>query len=112
MDEYKDLVLERAGGARRSARKLDKPELVPAAPKKPGKGHIPLRKQIETLEERMAKFQGLIARIDQALADPETFRRDKGKAATLAQQRKECERALAAVEEEWLLLTTESEAAQ
>ena len=113
MDEYKALVLERAGGAKRAARKgapaADTAE--PAPPKKPGRGHIPLRKQVETLEERMAKFQKLIARIDEALANPDTFRRDKGKAATLAQQRKECERALTAAEEEWLALSAELEAA-
>ncbi len=115
MDEYKALVLEKAGGAKRAARKADKAvpvQALAAGPKKPGKAHIPLRKQVEALEERMAKFQGLIGRIDTALANPDTFRRDKGKAATLAQQRKECERALTAAEEEWLMLTTESEAAQ
>ena len=116
MDEYKALVLERAGGAKRATRKAPdgrpEPTASVTALKKPGKGHIPLRKQIETLEERMAKFQGLINRIDAALANPETFQRDKGRAATLGQQRKECEKALVAAEEEWLVLTTQSEAAQ
>jgi ATP-binding cassette subfamily F protein 3 len=60
----------------------------------------------------MGKFQALIGRIDAALANPETFARDKGRAATLGQQRKELEKALTAAEEEWLMLTTESEAAQ
>ena len=113
MDEYKALVLERAGGAKRPGKK-GSPIVVEAeaAPRRPGRNHIPLRRQVEALEARMAKFQGLIARIDSALANPDTFRRDKGKAATLAQQRKECERALAATEEEWLSVTTEMEAAQ
>ena len=60
----------------------------------------------------MGKFQGLIGRIDAALANPETFQRDKGRAATLAQQRKELAKALTVAEEEWLVLTTQSEAAQ
>ena len=114
MDEYKAHVLEKAGGGRRAARKADKVDatVTTLAPKKPGKNHIPLRKQIDALEERMGKFQALIGRIDAALANPETFQRDKGRAATLGQQRKELEKALMAAEEEWLMLTTESEAAQ
>ncbi len=116
MDEYKALVLERAGGAKRTARKSDRDTnvtvLPTAAPKKPGRSHIPLRRQIEAIEEKMGKFQGLIGRIDAALANPEIFQRDKGRAATLAQQRRELEKALTAAEEEWLMLTSESEAAQ
>ncbi|WP_131193962.1 ABC-F family ATP-binding cassette domain-containing protein [Lichenihabitans psoromatis] len=115
MDEYKSLVLENAGGAKRSARKADKAAGGATAPiplKKPGRNHIPIRKQLDAVEEKMGKFQALITRIDTALANPETFQRDKGKAATLAQQRKELEKALTVVEEEWLMLTTESEAAQ
>ena len=115
MDEYKGFVLDRAGAGRRAQRKgSDKPVAASgsAEPKRPGRGHIPLRRQIEAIEERMGKFQALIGRIDQALANPETFQRDKAKAATLAQQRRELEKALATAEDEWLMLTTESEAAQ
>jgi ATP-binding cassette subfamily F protein 3 len=115
MDEYKALVLERAGGAKRAARKSDKAAVAAVAPvaaKKPGRNHVPLRRQLDAIEEKMGKFQALIARIDAALANPETFSRDKGKAATLAQQRRELEKALTAAEEEWLMLTAESEAAQ
>ncbi len=113
MDDYKALVLERAGGAKRGPRKgADRQATAPAAPKKPGKAHIPLRRQIETLEDRMGKFQALIARIDAALANPDTFQRDKGRVATLAHQRKELAKALAVAEDEWLALTAESEAAQ
>ena len=114
LDDYKAQVLEQAGGGtRRAPRKAaTEVEEAPATAKRPGRSHIPLRKQIETLEDRMAKFQGLIARIDGALANPDTFKRDKGKAATLAQQRKECERALVAAEEEWLALNADGESGQ
>ncbi len=114
MDDYKALVLERAGATRRGAprRAADKVVPLPTAPRKPGRNHIPLRRQIDTLEERMGTFQKLIGRIDAALADPDTFQRDKGRAATLAQQRKELGKALAAAEEEWLELSAQSEAAQ
>ncbi len=48
MDAYKALVLEQAGGAKRSPKKPAAPaEVIAFATKKPGKNHIPLRKQIE-----------------------------------------------------------------
>ncbi len=113
MDDYKALVLERAGASKRGAPRKGVEKVVAApAPRRPGRLHIPLRRQVEVLEEKMGKFQSLIERIDAALANPETFQRDKGRAATLTQQRKELARALTAAEEDWLLLSTQSEAAQ
>ncbi len=74
---------------------------------------IPLGKRIENAEGRMAKFTDLLARIDEMLARPASFAKDPGKAAQLAQQRADCERALAQAEEEWLTLTAgDAEAAQ
>ena len=83
---------------------------TPAAPAARPSG--PLKKRVATAEEKMAKFQGLIARIDEALSDPNAFVREPSKAARLAQQRVEVEKALMDAEEEWLLLAAEQEAAQ
>jgi ATP-binding cassette subfamily F protein 3 len=53
----------------------------------------------------------LIARIDEALSAPDAFTKDPAKASQLAGQRAELERALAKIEEEWLLLSEEAETA-
>ena len=57
----------------------------------------------------MAKFQDLLARVDQALAAPGAFATAPDQAAQLARQRNDLERALAAAEDEWLLLSAEAE---
>jgi ATP-binding cassette subfamily F protein 3 len=70
-----------------------------------------VRKRITTLEEQIAKFESLIARVDEALADPDAFVRGPQKAAQLAVQRRDLQRALAGAEEEWLKLSSELEQA-
>jgi len=96
-------------GSRDAGAKTDK-----AAEKKPS----PVRekrgvsqKKIQALEERIAKFGDLIARIDETLGDGSAFMTDPQKAAALANQRGELEAALAAAEEEWLALSVEAESA-
>jgi ATP-binding cassette subfamily F protein 3 len=68
-----------------------------------------VRKRIAALEEQVARFANLIARIDAALAEPDAFTRASQKAAQLASQRRDLEQALAAAEEEWLELSSELE---
>ncbi|MGV6873662.1 ABC-F family ATP-binding cassette domain-containing protein [Pseudochelatococcus sp. B33] len=71
----------------------------------------PLRKRIETLEARIDKLSDGIARIDAALAAPDTFSRNPEKAAELAKMRSDAALALAQAEEEWLAASAELEAA-
>ena len=119
MDDYKKLVLERAGGGRRDSRRtkrddvrnIDPPPSATAAAKPAGKP-LPLKKRIAAQEEKMAKFSALIGRIDEALADAGLFKREPNKAAMLSRQRGELERALVAAEDEWLDLTSQTEAAE
>ncbi|WP_020175731.1 ABC-F family ATP-binding cassette domain-containing protein [Methyloferula stellata] len=116
MDDYKKYVLDRAGGntsprkrAEEKSRNEDK-----AAGEKPAaltpKAAMPLKKRIAAAEDKMKKFQDLLARVDKMLADPNAFVRDPAKAKQLSQQRGDLERALTAAEEEWLMLTSELEA--
>jgi len=58
----------------------------------------------------MQKISDLIARVDAVLADPDTFKKDPEKAATLSRQQAELHANLATAEEEWLELTSELEA--
>ncbi|MGJ3264832.1 MAG: ABC-F family ATP-binding cassette domain-containing protein [Salinarimonas sp.] len=71
----------------------------------------PLRKQRDALEGRIEKLTELIARIDAALADGTAFQKDPAKAADLSRKRAEAAEALARVEEEWLTVSGELEAA-
>jgi len=107
IDDYTKLVLQASRGG-------DVAKSQKAAEKKPS----PVRekrgvsqKKIQGLEERIAKFGDLIARIDETLADGSAFLKDPQKAAALASQRGELSAALAAAEEEWLALSVEAEGA-
>ncbi|MGB8278907.1 MAG: ABC-F family ATP-binding cassette domain-containing protein [Methylovirgula sp.] len=123
MDDYKKYVLDRAGAARVAAK--PNAEATPVkpqagapsraatqagAPSRAAKPGPSLKKRIATAEEKMTRFQTLIARVDAALADPDAFIIEPVKAAQLAKQRGELARALVAAEEEWLELSSESEA--
>jgi ATP-binding cassette subfamily F protein 3 len=116
VDDYKKFVLERAGaGGGRSGRKdraiaAKRPEQRPAAPGR--KDAAPLKKRIWAIEEKMRKFQDLIARVDKTLAHPASFAKDPARAAQLAAQRGDLEKALLLAEEEWLALTGEVESAR
>ncbi len=74
------------------------------------KDAAPLARKVKAAEEKMAKFTGLIARVDLMLSDPRAFERNPAEATRLSQQRAELERALTATEEEWLDLSAELEA--
>jgi ATP-binding cassette subfamily F protein 3 len=113
MDDYKRYVLDRAGGGKpRKARSEPRPEATGSSAPPSRREAVPLKKRIAAVEEKMRKFQDLIARIDAALADPAVFKRDPAKAAQLSAQRGDLEKALVVAEEDWLALTNEFEAAQ
>ncbi|QXX74345.1 putative ABC transporter ATP-binding protein YheS [Methylovirgula sp. HY1] len=113
MEDYTKYVLDKASGTK-SAGKTNA-EVVAAkpmaAPKSAVKPSPTLKKRLATAEEKMTRFQTLIGKVDAALADPDAFIIQPTKAAQLAKQRNELARALAAAEEEWLELSSESEAA-
>jgi ATP-binding cassette, subfamily F, member 3 len=71
----------------------------------------PLRKRLETLDARIEKLTGVIAKVDAALADG-AFQKDAAKASELARMRAEAAAALASAEEEWLSVGAELEEAQ
>ncbi|MGI6245064.1 MAG: ABC-F family ATP-binding cassette domain-containing protein [Pseudochelatococcus sp.] len=113
MDDYRRLVLAGdapatrssggAGGGEKADRRRNAAKTRTAL--------APLRKRIETLEARMAKLSDGIAKIDAALAAPDTFSRNPEKAAELAKMRSDAALALAQAEEEWLAASAEIEAA-
>ena len=117
MEEYKALVLSKAGGAA-PGKRGSRGEVGASKPVvqdnriSPGKAANLAKKQVVALDEKIKKLSGLITRIDAALVDPNAYSRDKGKATQLAQQRKDLQRALDVAEDEWLSLTTSLDAAE
>ncbi len=110
MDDYKRLVLSARGDT--PPRSKAKPEENPETPAPPRAAKAPpLKKRIVAAEEKIAKFQDLLARVDKALMTPEAFSATPGQAAQLARQRSDLARALAAAEDEWLQLSAEVELA-
>ena len=116
MDDYRKLVL--SGELDQSGRPSDKADLP--APSRTDERRAaaerraslaPLRKRLESLESRMAKLSDAIAKIDTALGDGTAFQKDPAKASELARMRAEAADTLADVEEEWLALSGEIEAA-
>lgn len=108
LDAYRAKILE-TPAAQKSERKSEPASHGETSKsiKKVNPGTI--KKKIEATEQRMQKITDLIARVDAVLADPETFKKDPEKAATLSRQQSELHANLAAAEEEWLMLTSELE---
>jgi ATP-binding cassette subfamily F protein 3 len=112
LDAYRKFVLE---GPDRPATRRDDDRASAADTRREAAGKrvalAPLRKKIEALEAKMARFTELIARVDAVLGDPDTFQKEPLKASQLSAQRSDLERSLMAAEEEWLALSEEYETA-
>jgi ATP-binding cassette subfamily F protein 3 len=70
--------------------------------KQPKEKRVPLRQKIAQAETEMARINGIIEKIDAALALPDLFRRDPKQAAQLTKARAAAEAALQRAEEAWL----------
>jgi ATP-binding cassette, subfamily F, member 3 len=103
LDDYRRMVLsargmransrDRGGSERSNGR--DKP--TAKAGKRP-----PLKQKISNAEAEIARINGIIAKIDTALALPDLFTRDPKQAAQLTKARAGAASALQRAEEEWL----------
>ena len=104
LDDYRRMVLS-ARGMRSSGRDRslperdnvrDKPERAKAEKR------TPLRQKITEAEAEIARINGIIAKIDTALALPDMFTRDPKQAAQLSKARAGAASALQRAEEGWL----------
>jgi ATP-binding cassette, subfamily F, member 3 len=68
---------------------------------------VPLKQQISDAETEIARINGIIAKIDTALALPDLFKRDPKQAAQLSKARAGAESALQRAEEAWLTASSE-----
>jgi ATP-binding cassette subfamily F protein 3 len=110
LDDYRRLVLssrtERTNGREGSER---------ASRQKPERGKSerqkPLMQRISQAETEIVRINGIIAKIDTALAQPDIFTRDPRQAAQLTKARATAAEALQRVEEEWLEASAQHDAA-
>ena len=107
LDDYRRMVLSargmrtnsRAGNERGNGR--DKPQ------RNRGEKRIPLKQKISDAEAEIARINGIIAKIDTALALPDLFKRDPKQAAQLTKARAGAASALLRAEEEWLAASSQ-----
>jgi ATP-binding cassette, subfamily F, member 3 len=109
LDDYRRMVLSE----RIDATKRERPKSTTSAPRGARSDQrriaaekrlelAPLKRRIASLEADVSKLSSRIGEIDATLADPMLYRRDPGRAATLAKERSEAADLLARIEDEWL----------
>src|SRR4051812_44639947 len=104
LDDYRRLVLSARGmrtsgrdrGADQRGNGRDKPQ------RSKTEKRVPLKQRISHAEAEIERINGIIAKIDVALALPDLFRRDPKQAAQLSKARAGAALALQRAEEEWL----------
>jgi ATP-binding cassette subfamily F protein 3 len=105
LDDYRRMVLS-ARGMRtnprdRGSNGRDKPA------RNGNEKRLPLKQKISKAEAEIARINGIIAKIDTALALPDLFTRDPKQAARLSKARAGAASALQRAEEEWLAASSQ-----
>jgi ATP-binding cassette subfamily F protein 3 len=105
LDDYRRMVLS-ARGMRASSRDRGVNGSDKSQRGKPEK-RIPLKQRISEAEAEIERINGIIIKIDAALALPDLFKRDPKQAAQLAKARAAAEGALQRAEEAWLAASSQ-----
>jgi ATP-binding cassette subfamily F protein 3 len=107
LDDYRRMVLS-ARGMRASSRDANNNERGRDKPQR-GKAEkrVSPKQRISDAEAEIARINGIIAKIDTALALPDLFKRDPKQAAQLVKARAGAESALQRAEEDWLAASSE-----
>jgi ATP-binding cassette subfamily F protein 3 len=109
LDDYRRMVLS-AGGMRASPRDRAGSERGNGRDKQPrikAEKRVPLKQRISDAEAEIARINGIISKIDTALALPDLFQRDPKQAAQLSKARAGAANALQRAEEEWLAASSQ-----
>jgi ATP-binding cassette subfamily F protein 3 len=104
LDDYRRMVLS-ARGMRTNARDRGGNERDGGrdkAARNRNEKRVPLKQKISDAEAEIARINGIITKIDTALALPDLFKRDPKQAAQLSKARAGAESALQRAEEAWL----------
>jgi ATP-binding cassette subfamily F protein 3 len=109
LDDYRRMVLS-ARGMRASSRDRDSGERGNGRDKPQrnrSEKRAPLKQRISDAEAEIARINGIIAKIDTALALPDLFQRDPKQAAQLSKARAGAANALQQAEEAWLTASSQ-----
>src|SRR5580704_11299778 len=109
LDDYRRMVLS-ARGMRASSRDRDSSERGNGRDKPQrnrSEKRAPLKQRISDAEAEIARINGIIAKIDTALALPDLFQRDPKQAAQLSKARAGAANALQQAEEAWLTASSQ-----
>jgi ATP-binding cassette subfamily F protein 3 len=111
LDDYRREVLSARGlrSPQRDRNERGQADGMPRA--RPARQNMPLRQKIQEAEAEIERINGIIAKIDTALALPDIFARDPAKAAQLSKARSAAAEALQRAEDEWLRASASLEAA-
>jgi ATP-binding cassette, subfamily F, member 3 len=109
LNDYRRLVLSARGmrtsardrGANERGNSRDKPQKLKSEKR------VPLKQKISEAEAEIARINGIISKIDVALALPDLFQRDPKQAAQLSKARAGATSALQRAEEEWLAASSQ-----
>jgi ATP-binding cassette subfamily F protein 3 len=101
LDDYRRMVLSTRGMRAAARERGDKP-LRNRVEKR-----VPLKQKISNAEAEIDRINGIIAKIDTALALPDLFKRDPKQAAQLTKARASAASALLRAEEEWLMASSQ-----
>jgi len=113
LDDYRRMVLSARGG-RSNARDRGGNERDGSrdkAARNRNEKRVPLKQKISEAEAEIARINGIIAKIDSALALPDLFKRDPKQAAQLSKARAGAESALQRAEEAWLAANSQHDEA-
>jgi ATP-binding cassette subfamily F protein 3 len=109
LDDYRRMVLS-ARGMRTNSRDRGGSERA-GGRDKPTRNRtekrVPLKQKISDAEAEIARINGIISKIDSALALPDLFTRDPKQAAQLSKARAGAASALQRAEEEWLAVSSQ-----
>jgi ATP-binding cassette subfamily F protein 3 len=106
LDDYRRMVLS-ARGMRTNSRDRDGNERASKPQRSKAEKRVPLKQKISDAEAEIARINGIISKIDTALALPDLFKRDPKQAAQLSKARAGAESALLRAEEEWLAASSQ-----
>jgi ATP-binding cassette, subfamily F, member 3 len=109
LDDYRRMVLSARGmrtnsrdrGSNERGNGRDRPQ------RSRSEKRVPLQQKISETEAEIARINGIIAKIDTALALPDLFKRDPKQAAQLGKARAGAANALQRAEEEWLAVSSQ-----
>jgi ATP-binding cassette subfamily F protein 3 len=119
LDDYRRLVLADRNAGPNSADKSERPSAAPRPARAEARRFAaerraelaPLRQRIARAEAAIGTIGAELARLDAALAEPDIYRRDQDRAASLARARAEAALALARAEDDWLAASAAYDAA-